>query len=225
MRFFWFCLLLAACFSFNRFASLDVNDWSDRAEIYLGPFEPSVETVVFAGISQGMMGSTLTLALFLAPTPPPYRDLVKFTWRGKPEPPIRVMVDNYGMVWRIDERDFVKFKELAEGLTPFTYNFWSISLSWTCQPIDHLILSNTSSVPSSYSQLVVDGFVRHLKRGKLSDGLMTIPDGRTYDRLPAEIDDFLRLTYGRYRGNSFTHERYGKGDIEDKVLKALNWSG
>ena len=225
MRSFWpvtFCLLLFACFSFNRiyYDPLDINDWNDRAEIYLGPFEPSVETVVFAGISQGMMGSTLTLALFLAPTPPPYRDLVRLSWRGKPEPPIRVVVDNYGLVWRIDERDFVKFKELSESLTPFTHNFWSISLSWTCQPINHLILSNAAFVPSLYSHLVVDGFVLPL-RGKLNN-VTTIPDGRTYDRLPGEIDDFLRLTYGRYRGSSFG---YGKRGMEKKVLKALNWSG
>lgn len=56
------CALLAACYSFNRFhyGSLDINEWNDRAELYLGPFEPSLETVVFAGKSMVMRGLALT---------------------------------------------------------------------------------------------------------------------------------------------------------------------
>ena len=72
-------------------------------------------------------------------------------------------------------------------------------VSWTCQPINHLILSNAPLVPSLYSHLVVDRFVLPL-RGKLNN-VTTIPDGRKsttfYD---SRMDDTEGVLLGIEKG-------------------------
>lgn len=192
---------------------LDVKDWNDRAELYEGPFTPSLDTVALAAKSEGMVGNMLTLAVFSSPLPPPYTDLATRSPSGIPPKPIRIAIDNYGLVWRVTESDFLALRALAESVYPFASHSWTISVPYTCQPSDYLIL------PGRIAGELVRCCVHSYAPGRRKlEGLFMMSDGRVHLELPTELDEFMRLVYQRARGTT-----YGPGISEEgeKVVREV----
>jgi len=195
----------------------DVTNWNDRAELYDGPFIPLPENLVFAATQSAMMEPNgFTLALFSSPTSTTF-DPIPCLIPECTLPPARIAIDTFGLIWRIQEYDFLALSALAESTRPFA-NLWSIAVPYTCQPSDRIILPGMAPNVTSYIYTSILAFAPGRRRLETA---IKIADGRIFAQLPEEIDVFMRIALQRTYGRTWGPRIGGKGKNVIRSVMAL----
>jgi len=213
-----FAILIPTLISFvlhSFYQVPDVQDWNDRAELYDGPITLLRENLMLGVTQSSMMDPNgFTLALFSSPTSTTFNK-IPCPISECSLPPARIVIDTFGLIWRVQEYDFLALRALAESTSPFV-EAWSLATSITCQPTDYIIIPvfNVTLDAISYTYTAVSAFTTG--RNQL-EAPVAISDGRIFTTLPEEIDVFLRLALQRKYSEAWGPRisKEGKNVIKD----------